>query len=105
MPRRNESDSREVIVSKLLLESFSEKQSPYFNPDKDWSPSVDLELHGDRLKWHIAHSLSKRQREVIRHFVNGKTEREIGVILGITQQVVHIYKHRAIKKLRKALAL
>jgi RNA polymerase sigma factor (sigma-70 family) len=105
VPRRSESESREVIVSKLLLESFSERQSPYYNPDQDWSPSVDLERHGDRLKWHISHSLSKRQREVIRHFVSGKTEREIGAILGITQQVVHIYKHRAINKLRKVLAL
>jgi RNA polymerase sigma factor (sigma-70 family) len=64
---------------------------------------VVLERFGDKLRWHIANSLSKRQKQVIRHYLDGKTERQIGGILGISQQVVHIYKHRAIKKLQKVL--
>jgi DNA-binding CsgD family transcriptional regulator len=103
VPKRNAIASREMLVSRLLLESFSEKQSLYHDPDKSWSPSVVLERFGDKLRWHIGHSLSPRQKEVIKHYLNGKTEREIAAMLGISQQVVHIYKHRAIRKLRKVM--
>ncbi len=53
------------------------------------------------LRWHIDHTLSERQREVITYHLMGKKEREIAVLLGIRQQVVNIYKHRALKKLRQ----
>lgn len=104
MSKWNKSRTMEKIVGKLFLESFSERQSLYHNPDKKWSPSLMLEQHGDKLRWHIGHSLSKRQKEVMRFCLDGKTEREIGGILGISQQVVHIYKRRALKKLQKVMA-
>jgi len=103
VPKRSVDASREMLVGRLLLESFPERQSLYHDPDKAWSPSVVLERFGDKLRWHIGHSLSRRQKEVIRHYLDGKTEREIAIVLGISQQVVHIYKHRAIKKLRKLM--
>jgi DNA-binding CsgD family transcriptional regulator len=56
-----------------------------------------------RLKWHIDHSLSGRQKQVVRAFLKGQREREIAENLGITQQVVSIYKRRAIKKLHEIL--
>ena len=58
----------------------------------------------NRLRWHINNTLSRRQRQVIRYYLSGKKEREIAKLLGITQQVVNIYKNRAIKKLQGVMA-
>ena len=94
----------EIMVDKLILESFANEQSLYHTEKKKPS-KANLDRYRHRLKWHIGHSLSKRQKQVIRHYLKGRTERDIAKKLGITQQVVHIYKHRAIKKLHKLLAV
>jgi len=89
----------EVLVDRLFLESFSNEQSFY---SKENAQRIEPKLKTRllrKLKWHINHSLSARQKEVIKYYLNGKKEREIAEILGITQQVVNIYKHRAVKKL------
>lgn len=104
MGRRVESDFAEILVDKLFLESFANEQSPYYLASQETRPEQFLEQIRRRLKWHINHSLSPRQKEVIKHYLSGKREREIAQILGITQQVVNIYKRRAIKKLHKILA-
>ena len=94
----------EVLVDRLFLESFSNEQSAYhFALERKLDPKKRHQLLA-RLKWHINNSLSSRQREVIKFYLRGKKEREIAAILGVTQQVVNIYKQRAIKKLVKALA-
>jgi len=103
MTARQESDFAEVLVDRLFLESFANEQSPYHVRDTDGQVSRALDKFRSRLKWHINNSLSQRQKQVIRYYLNGKKEREIAAILGITQQVVHIYKHRAISKLQKVL--
>lgn len=105
MTPRKESEFAEVLVDKLFLESFANEQSAYHtNNSKNHLNTVSDKLY-DRLKWHINHSLSPRQKQVIKHYLSGKKEREIAQILGIRQQVVNIYKHRAIKKLNKVLAI
>ena len=93
----------ELLVDKLFLESFANEQSPYYMPDDERQADVALDKFRGRLKWHINHSLSVRQKEVIKFYLTGKKEREIAGILGIKQQVVNIYKHRAIKKLHKMM--
>jgi len=98
-----ESDFAEIAVDRLFLESFANEQSPYHTDGGEEMLRQDLDKLRSRMKWHINHSLSKRQKEVIRHYLRGKTERQIATILGVTQQVVNIYKHRAIKKLHKVL--
>lgn len=94
----------EVLVDKLFLESFANEKSAYFSQTIESETNPNIEKYRTKLKWHIKRSLSKRQKEVIQHYLTGKTEREIARILGITQQVVNIYKHRAIKKLHKIIA-
>ncbi len=93
----------EIAVDRLFLESFANEESPYFTKDSESLSKVNFDRIRGKLKWHINHSLSKRQKQVIRHYLKGKTEREIARLLGIKQQVVNIYKHRAIKKLHKIL--
>ena len=101
MTARKEFDFAEVRVDRLFLESFANEQSPYYvGDDQSTSPSKFTKLR-KRLQWHVNHTLSPRQKQVIRHYLSGKTERQIAQILGVTQQVVNIYKHRAIKKLHK----
>ena len=104
MSAGRESDFAEVLVDRLFLESFPNEQSPYYVREADGHVSHALDAFRDKLKWHINNSLSMRQKQVIRHYLTGKKEREIAALLGITQQVVHIYKHRAINKLKKILA-
>ncbi len=104
MTPRKEYEFAEVLVDKLLLESFANEQSPYHGSDVESRPRNSFEKSRSRLKWHIRNTLSSRQREVIQYYLTGKTEREIAKVLGITQQVVNIYKHRAIKTLQKILA-
>ena len=103
MANRQESEFAEVLVDRLFLESFANEQSPYHAGDAADSPARALDRFRNKLKWHIGHSLSPRQKQVIRLYLRGRKEREIATILGVTQQVVNIYKHRAIKKLQKVL--
>ncbi len=103
MATRREFQFAEVLVDKLLLESFANERSAYFPDGNVTARNNDLHRFRNRLKWHINNSLSQRQKQVLRHYLVGKKEREIAQMLGITQQVVNIYKHRAIKKLQKVL--
>ena len=104
MAPRKEYEFAEVLVDRLLLESFANEESPYHGFAEKKSGRESFEKIRSKLKWHIRNTLSSRQRQVIEYYLTGKTEREIASVLGITQQVVNIYKHRAIKKLHKALA-
>ena len=99
-----ESEFAEVAVDRLFLESFANEQSPYHSDETEQMLRTDLDKVRSKLKWHINHSLSTRQKQVIKLYLTGKTERQIAAVLGVTQQVVNIYKHRAIKKLYKILA-
>jgi DNA-binding CsgD family transcriptional regulator len=100
MTPRKEYEYAEVLVDRLLLESFANEQSPY-HANNQKLPARSLEKFRSKLKWHVSHSLSLRQKQVMEFYLKGKTEREIARVLGITQQVVNIYKHRAIRKLHK----
>lgn len=104
MAENREFEFAEVLVHRLLLESFPNERSAYYLtlPDRERLAILD-EFRG-RLRWHIARSLSKRQKEVITLYLSGKTEREIASVLGIKQQVVHTYKRRAISRLHDKLA-
>ncbi len=101
---KSEHKFREVAVDKLILESFKNEQSAYFIPGSGEPPERLVDKFRRKLQWHINNTLSPRQREVIQYYLRGKKEREIAQILGVTQQVVNIYKHRAIKKLHRALS-
>jgi len=94
---------KEILVDRLVIEGFTNEQSPYYSTETEKLRRLSLDKLRSKLKWHINNTLSPRQKQVIRFYLFGKTEREIAHILGITQQVVNIYKHRAIKKLHKAL--
>jgi RNA polymerase sigma factor (sigma-70 family) len=104
MTPRKESEFAEVLVDKLFLESFPNEQSAYHTNNRENQLNTVSDKLRSRLKWHISHSLSPRQKQVIKYYLSGKKEREIAQILGVKQQVVNIYKHRAIKKLNKMLA-
>ncbi len=103
MAGKKEYEYAEILVDKLLLESFANERSPYHSVDGQIS-GRSFDKFRSKLKWHIRNSLSKRQKQVIEYYLAGKTEREIARVLGITQQVVNIYKHRAIKKLNRVFA-
>jgi RNA polymerase sigma factor (sigma-70 family) len=98
---RPESDYAEVAVDRLLMESFANEASAYFKDSGDVIRDTLFDRFRNKLKWHIARSLSPRQKQVIMMSLKGKKQREIAKTLGITQQVVSIYKSRAINKLRK----
>jgi len=105
VPRKKESDFAEIMVDKLFLESFANEQSAYHSDGGSHSPAAGLDKFRSKLRWHIDHSLSQRQKQVIKYYLNGKKERQIAQILGVAQQVVNIYKWRAIKKLQRVMAL
>lgn len=102
--KRSEHEFAEVAVDKLILESFGNDRSAYSNSVTKDELTERLEKLRGRLTWHINNSLSPRQKQVIKGYLQGRKEREMAEQLGITQQVVNIYKHRAIKKLHKILA-
>jgi RNA polymerase sigma factor (sigma-70 family) len=103
-PPRKEFEFAEVLVDRIFLESFANEQSAYHGQDTEDLKSRAYDKFRGRLKYHITHSLSPRQQQVIRAYLGGQTEREIAKMLGVTQQVVNIYKHRAIKRLHILLA-
>jgi RNA polymerase sigma factor (sigma-70 family) len=97
-------DFAEVLVDRLFLESFANEHSAYYEEGQNGRDLARaLDRFRNKLRWHIDNTLSRRQQQVIRFYLKGKTEREIAAILGITQQVVNIYKHRAIKKLQQVV--
>lgn len=104
MTENNEHRFAEVVFERFALESLPEEQSAYYESQGEKERRKLILKFGGRLRWHIRNSLSSRQREVIELILKGKTEREIAEILGITQQVVHIYKKRAINSLQTKLA-
>jgi DNA-binding CsgD family transcriptional regulator len=101
--KHNESDFVEILFDNLIMESFPIESSPYFSDEAGKKRQDNLEQYRGKVLWHINHSLSARQKEVLKLFLLGKKEAEIGQILGIKQQVVNIYKHRAIRKLKDKL--
>ena len=104
MSARKEFEFAEVLVDRLFLESFANEESPSFVGSENKIESKSIDRIRNRLRWHINNSLSPRQKQVIKHYLAGKTEREIAGVLGVAQQVVNIYKHRAIKKLHRILS-
>jgi DNA-directed RNA polymerase specialized sigma subunit len=104
MSRRQEYEYAELPVDKLILESFANNQSAYYKGEKERSETSHLSRFRNRLMWHINNSLSNRQKQVMRAFLAGQKQRETARELGVTQQVVNIYKQRAIKRLHRLLA-
>ena len=100
-PGRKEFEFAELAVNKFFLESFANEQSPYYVDFDEKKRSRSFDKLRGKLKCHVNNSLSARQKEVLKYYLIGKKEREIAKILGITQQVVNIYKHRAIKRLHQ----
>lgn len=103
MSKRPESDFAEVAVDRLLMESFSNESSAYYRESQPPVDDKNLKRLKKKLKWHVTHSLSHRQRQVLTLYLSGKKQSEIVEILGVTKQVVSIYKLRAINKLRKVI--
>jgi RNA polymerase sigma factor (sigma-70 family) len=103
MTRKKESDFAEIIVDQLFIESFPVESSAYFKTDSDKIRDKKFDKFRNKFRWHLSRSLSARQKQVMKLTLTGKKQREIAVILGITQQVVSIYKHRAIKRIKKLL--
>ncbi len=101
--RKEEFEFAEIPVDRLFLESFANEHSAYHQAGLAASATDRVDQIRRKLIWHIAHSLSDRQKQVIRFYLIGKKEREIAEILGVRQQVVHTYKHRAIKRLHELL--
>jgi DNA-binding CsgD family transcriptional regulator len=91
----------ELLVDRDVLERFSQDMSPYYQDNEASARRAFYSAFKRKLLWHIRHSLSGRQRETLLLILSGKTEREAAADLGVSQQVVHIYKVRAINRLRE----
>jgi len=105
MGRRQEYEYAEFPVDKLILESFANHESAYHKVEQDQDEPALLTRFRHRLLWHINNSLSPRQKQVMKAFLAGQKQRETARDLGVTQQVVNIYKQRAIKRLHKLLGV
>mgnify|MGYP003774734207 CR=1 FL=1 len=103
MPSRKEYLYAEISLDPELINTFSNERSAYHQTHFEVEKKAFDRRFIGKLNWHIKNSLSERQKQVIKLIIEGLTEREIGARLGITQQVVNIYKWRAIKKLRKKI--
>jgi len=104
MGRRQEYEYAEFPVDKLILESFATSQSAYHKTEQELDAASHLSRFRNRLLWHINNSLSPRQKQVMRAFLAGQKQRDTARELGVTQQVINIYKRRAIKRLHQLLA-
>jgi DNA-directed RNA polymerase specialized sigma subunit len=100
---RREYQFAEVAVDRDVLERFSQNMSAYYEDEATSSKRLSYAAYKRKLIWHIRHSLSERQRQTLLLLLSGKTEREVAAVLGVTQQVVLIYKQRAIKHLHDKL--
>ena len=90
----------EVLVHKLYLELFAVPGSKSAITSAA-RPGISFEEFRTKLKGLMGSGLSARQKQVMEYSLEGKSEREIAHVLGITQQVVNIHKRRARTKLRQ----
>jgi DNA-binding CsgD family transcriptional regulator len=90
----------EQHVDRMVLERFSQEMSAYYEDEELSAKRSFYASFKRKLLWHIRHSLSPRQRQALLLILSGKTERDVATSMGISQQVVHIYKVRAVNKLR-----
>ena len=102
-PSRREYQFAELPVDNSILEAFSKEMSAYAQEDESIARRDFYAAFRRKLLWHINHSLSTRQRQTLLLILSGKTEREAASVLAISQQVVHIYKWRAVNKLKEIL--
>ncbi|MFH1701481.1 MAG: LuxR C-terminal-related transcriptional regulator [Candidatus Zixiibacteriota bacterium] len=105
MARKKESDFAEIIVDQLFIESFPVESSAYYKTKSEKIRDQKFDQFRNKFRWHVSRSLSMRQKQVLLLTIEGKKQREIAVILGITQQVVSIYKRRALNKLKNKLTV
>ncbi len=98
---RREYQFAEISVDQQILEQFSQEMSAYYYDNTDDESPHKYSDYKRKLLWHIKHSLSERQRQTLLLVLSGKTERDVAAILGISQQVAHIYKWRAISRLHE----
>ena len=96
---KREYEFAEIAVDNNILEQFSQEMSAYYLDEIATHKRTVYATYKRKLLWHIRHSLSERQTQTLTLILSGKTEREVATILGISQQVVHIYKWRAINRL------
>lgn len=105
MPDKKEHLFAEVLCDPEVMEQFANEESVHYQSKDDQLFKDLIKKYERKLHWHINNSLSGRQKEVVKLLIMGKTERDIGQILNITHQVVHIYKARAIKRLQDKIKL
>lgn len=67
----------------------------YFSPSIPEEAIADYQYSGDRLETH----LTPRQLEVIGLICEGKTEREIAEVLGISPHTAHVHKNNILQTL------
>ena len=99
--KKSEYQFAEIVVDNSILEQFSQDMSAYYEDEISNAKHEFYASFKRKLIWHIKHSLSDRQRQTLMLILSGKTEREAASILGVSQQVVHIYKWRAVNKLKE----
>jgi len=72
MSGSKESEFAEVVFDRFILESFSTDKSAYYKDESDIVRDKRFDKIRSKFIWHINHSLSKRQKEVIKLIMTGK---------------------------------
>jgi two-component system response regulator FixJ len=60
---------------------------------------TDLRDHAPGMKVQGKSALTPREIEIVQHVVGGETNKEIGIVLGISPRTVEVHRHAAMKKL------
>jgi len=93
--------NREKFIS---LSEMSEELCFFDEPEIDFSTLGKEVLVKDILISEALVTLTKRQQDVILHsFFLDKTDKDVGILMGIDNSTVHYHKKRALEALRKFL--
>lgn len=82
-----------------LMEKGDKSHDNIFPSPEEWSTKQELYIE----MYTAINTLDKKDREIVLLFSNGKTEREIGAIMGMPQRTVNYRKKKSFIKIRKIL--
>lgn len=82
-----------------LMEAGYKPHNDIFPSPEEWFTKQELYIE----MYTAINTLDKKDREIILLFSNGKTEREIGAIMGMPQRTVNYRKKKSFTKIRKIL--
>jgi DNA-binding CsgD family transcriptional regulator len=87
-----------ALATRCIQQVQSLCQAPRFQSSEKWAPMESPEVRDRSPNGASARTLSPRERAVLQLLADGKNNKEVGVLLGISVRTVECYRARLMRK-------